>query len=173
MVMVKHFIIPAVCLLSLSYLKAQTTTDDLNFAYKEITLPHLMQKVQQGQKNFVILDVRTKGEYFDTVSGARHLNLGHIKSAINIPLQDLQQKPEALKELEQYKDKEIYVICSHSYRSRTISKLLLQNNFSNIINVQGGMSEWFRNYDELNLMPVIANTAFHTIIFHLPRFSAN
>ena len=146
--MVKQLIFPAVCLLCVSYLKAQTN-DDLNFAYKEITLPHLMKKVQQGEKDFVILDVRTKGEYYDTVSGARHLNLGHIKSAINIPLQDLQQKPEALKELEPYKDKEIYVICSHSYRSRTISKLLLQNNFSSITNVQGGMSEWFRNYDEL------------------------
>jgi len=148
MVMVKQLIFIAVCLFSGSYLKAQTT-EDINFAYKEITLPHLMKKVQQGEKDFVILDVRTKGEYYDTVSGARHLNLGHIKSAINIPLQDLQQKPEALKELEQYKDKEIYVICSHSYRSRTISKLLLQYKFSNITNVQGGMSEWFRNYDEL------------------------
>jgi rhodanese-related sulfurtransferase len=147
MVMVKQLTITAVCLLFVSYLKAQTT-DDLNFAYKEITLPNLMKKVQQGEKDMVILDVRTRGEYNDTASN-RHLNLGHIKSAINIPLQDLQQKPEALKELEQYKDKEIYVICSHSYRSRTISKLLLQNNFTSIINVQGGMSEWFRNYDEM------------------------
>ena len=51
---------------------------------------------------------------------AKHLNLGHIKSAINIPIQDLQQKPEAIKQLEPYKDKEIYVICSHSYRSRAV-----------------------------------------------------
>ena len=146
--MLKQYILSALCSLFCSFLIAQPA-DDLNFRYKEITLPELMQKLQQGKNDFVILDVRTKGEYHDTVSSGKHLNLGHIKSAINIPLQDLQQKPEALKELEPYKDKEIYVICSHSYRSRTISKLLVQNNFSGVTNVQGGMSEWFRNYDEL------------------------
>jgi rhodanese-related sulfurtransferase len=134
--------------LTIYSLQAQPGTD-LNFRYKEITLPKLMQKMQQGKNDFIILDVRTKGEYHDTLSGNKNLNIGHIKGAINIPLQDLQQKPEALQQLEPYKDKDIYVICSHSYRSRTISKLLLEKNFTNITNVQGGMSEWFRNYDEL------------------------
>jgi len=144
----KQLLLSAAFVLFHSLLNAQPA-DDLNFRYKEITLPHLMQKLQTGEKDFVILDVRTKGEYYDTVSSGKHLNLGHIKSAINIPIQDLQQKPEALKQLEPYRDKEIYVICSHSYRSRAVSKLLVQNNFSGVTNIQGGMSEWFRNYDEL------------------------
>lgn len=116
--------------------------------YAEVSLPELMQKLRQGQKDMVILDVRSKGEYNDT-SGFRHLNIGRIKGAINIPIQDLQQNPEAIRQLDEYKDKEIYVICSHSYRSRTVSNLLLKNNFTKINNVQGGMSEWFRNHDEL------------------------
>jgi rhodanese-related sulfurtransferase len=146
--MTKRLTILSLYLLTIYSLPAQPATD-LNFRYKEITMPRLMQKLQKGHNDFIILDVRTKGEFHDTLSGGKHLNIGHIKGAINIPLQDLQRNPEALQPLEPYKNKDIYVICSHSYRSRTISKLLLEKNFANITNVQGGMSEWFRNYDEL------------------------
>jgi rhodanese-related sulfurtransferase len=117
--------------------------------YKEISLPQLMQKVQQEGKNYIILDVRTPGEHVDTVSGGRHIGIGRIKKSINVSLQDLLQKPEAIQQLEKYKQEEIYVICSHSYRSRRISNLLLQNGFTSVNNVQGGMTEWYRNYDEL------------------------
>lgn len=133
----------------LSFSARSQSSDDLNFRYKEISLPELMKKKQKGDKNMLILDVRTRGEYNDTLSRGKALNIGHIKGAINIPLQELQQNPEAIKQLDPYKDKDIYVICSHSYRSRVISKLLLERNFANITNVQGGMSEWYRNYDEL------------------------
>ena len=144
----KKFRLLLLCLLPVCVIQAQSP-DDLNFRYAEITLPKLMQKMEKGEKDFIILDVRTKGEYHDTLSTAKHLNIGHIKGAINIPLQDLQRKPEALQQLDPYKDKEIYVICSQSYRSRIISKLLLEKNFKNITNVKGGMSEWYRNYDEM------------------------
>ncbi len=117
--------------------------------YKEVTLPELMKKEQAGDKGYIILDVRSNGEYMDTITGGRHVGIGRIKSAINISIQDLEQKPEAIKQLDQYKDEDIYVICSHSYRSRRVSNLLLKNGFTHINNVKGGMSEWYRNYDEL------------------------
>src|SRR5687767_12901705 len=79
--------------------------------YREISLPQLMRKWQGGNKDMIILDVRSPGEYGDS-SQFRHLNIGRIKGAMNISIQDLQQKPEAIKQLEAYKDKEIYVICS-------------------------------------------------------------
>ena len=117
--------------------------------YNEVTLVQLMQKVKQTDKGYIILDVRSSGEYMDTVQGGKHLGIGRIKSAINVPIQDLLQKPETVKKLEKYKDEEIYVICSHSYRSRRISNLLLSNGFTHVNNVQGGMTEWYRNYQEL------------------------
>lgn len=117
--------------------------------YNEISLPALMEKKQQGDNNIVIVDVRTKGEYCDTVSRNKQSNIGRIKDAINIELRELQQNPEAIKQLEPYKDKEIYLICSHSYRSRSASNILLKNGFNHVNNVQGGMTEWFRRYDEL------------------------
>ncbi len=117
--------------------------------YNEITLPELMKKKKQGDANMVIVDVRTRGEYHDTVSRGKQSNIGHIKGAINVTLQDLQQNPDAVKQLDQYKDKDIYLICSHSYRSRSASRILMNNGFTHVNNVQGGMTEWYRRFDDL------------------------
>jgi rhodanese-related sulfurtransferase len=117
--------------------------------YKEISLPQLMQKKKGGENNMLILDVRTKGEFYDTVSRNAQSNIGRLRDAINIPLQELEQNPEAIKQIEAYRDKDIYVICSHSYRSRSISNLLLKNGFNNVYNVKGGMTEWYRRYSDL------------------------
>ena len=136
------------CLLSLLILSITSLQAQNN--YNEITLPELMKKKHQGDNNIVIVDVRSKGEYYDTVSRGKQSNIGHIKGAINIPVQDLQQNPDAVKQLEAYKDKEIYLICSHSYRSRSASNILLKNGFTHVNNVQGGMTEWYRRYDELS-----------------------
>jgi rhodanese-related sulfurtransferase len=122
--------------------------------YNEVNLAQLMQKVKTSNyaanpssSNILVLDVRTPGEYMDTVPGGRHIGIGRIKGAMNISLQDLINKPDAIKQLDNYKDKEVYVICSHSYRSRRISNLLLENGFKKVNNVQGGMTEWYRNHD--------------------------
>lgn len=122
--------------------------------YKEVYLPQLMQKVKASNyasnpaaSNMLVLDVRTPGEYMDTVPGGRHIGIGRIKGAMHLSLQSLLNNPETIKQLDSYKDKEIYVICSHSYRSRRISNLLLENGFKHVNNVQGGMTEWYRNSD--------------------------
>jgi rhodanese-related sulfurtransferase len=127
----------------------QASAQNAPNSYKEISLPQLMEILKQGDKNAVVVDVRTPGEYYDTLSSAKHLNIGRIKGAVNLDLQSLQKNPENIKQLDEYKDKNLYVICSHSYRSRTVSNLLLKNGFSHVNNVQGGMSEWFRLYEDL------------------------
>jgi rhodanese-related sulfurtransferase len=116
--------------------------------YREITLPELMKKYQQGSSNMVIVDVRSNGEYYDSASRFKSGNIGRIKGVMHIELQEL-DKPESLKLLEPHKDKEVYLLCSHSYRSRNASNILTRNGFKNVNNVQGGMTEWYRRYDEL------------------------
>lgn len=118
--------------------------------YKEISLPDLMKKKQQGENNMVVVDVRTNGEFYDSASRNKQSNIGRIKGAVHVELRTLQENPaEAIKQLEAYKDKDIYLICSHSYRSRSASNILLKNGFTRITNVNGGMTEWFRRYEEL------------------------
>ena len=132
--------------------------------YNEVSLPQLLEKTKKGDKGYIILDVRSTGEYVDTVPGGKHVGIGRIKTAINIPIQDLLQKPEAIAQLEKYKGEDVYVICSHSYRSRRISNLLLEKGFKQVNNVKGGMSEWYRNYDVLQ--PYAAAIYENNISYH-------
>jgi rhodanese-related sulfurtransferase len=96
------------------------------------------------------VDVRSNGEYYDSATSYKQGNIGRIKGAMHIELQELRQNPDAVKKLDAYKDKDVYLICSHSYRSRAASNILLQNGFTHVNNVRGGMTEWFRRYDELS-----------------------
>jgi rhodanese-related sulfurtransferase len=81
----------------------------------------------------VLLDVRTREEF----EGKADPDYGTLKNAINIPVQELQNR---LSELSDLKKRKIIVYCSHSHRSATASYLLTQNGFTNVLNMSGGMS---------------------------------
>jgi rhodanese-related sulfurtransferase len=81
----------------------------------------------------VLLDVRTREEF----EGKADPNFGSLPRAINIPIQELEQR---LGEIKHLRKKEIIVYCSHSRRSPRASYLLYQNGFEKVINMEGGMS---------------------------------
>ena len=82
----------------------------------------------------VLLDVRTKAEF----EGKTRPRYGTLRNAINIPIQELESKLSTISHL---KNKEVLVYCSHSQRSPRASYLLTQNGFTNVTNMDGGMSE--------------------------------
>jgi rhodanese-related sulfurtransferase len=88
-----------------------------------------------NEKEVIFLDVRMPEEF----NGMAEQKFGAIKNAINIPVQELQQR---MTELEPYKNKKLIVYCSHSHRSPRASYMLTQNGFSDVTNMQGGMSVW-------------------------------
>lgn len=73
------------------------------------------------------IDVRTVDEF----------NEGHAKSAVNIPIEVLD---ESLSQLE--KDQPIYVICRIGTRSAVASEILKKNGFTEIYNIKGGTADW-------------------------------
>ena len=81
----------------------------------------------------VLLDVRTKEEF----EGKADPDYGRLKNAINIPVQELNDR---ITELDSLKGKEILVYCSHSHRSPQASYVLTQRGFNHITNMLGGMS---------------------------------
>lgn len=83
--------------------------------------------------NAVLLDVRTKEEF----EGKANPDFGTLKNAINVPIQELNSKIASISNL---KNKEVLVFCSHSHRSPQASYLLTQNGFTNVTNMDGGMS---------------------------------
>jgi rhodanese-related sulfurtransferase len=76
-------------------------------------------------KNLVVLDVRRETEFAD----------GHVKDAINIPLQDLTD-PGNMANLEESYN--IYVHCGGGYRSVIAASLLKRQGIHNLRNVTGG-----------------------------------
>jgi hydroxyacylglutathione hydrolase len=73
----------------------------------------------------VVLDVRREAEFA----------AGHLKEAINIPLNDLVD-PGSMANLEE--NQNIYVHCGGGYRSVTASSMLKRQGFHNLRNVSGG-----------------------------------
>ena len=73
----------------------------------------------------VILDVRTKGEF----------QSGHIKGAINIPVDQLRNNLNKLKD----KNKPIITCCASGIRSASAKNILKSNGYSEVYNGGG----WF------------------------------
>ena len=106
----------------------QNTTENTR---RDITVAELKEQMQNNP-DLVILDVRTKEE----LTG----ELPKIESAINIPLQELENKMD---ELKIYKDKKIAVICRSGRRSSIATDLLVKNGYI-AENVLGGMKAYFK-----------------------------
>ncbi len=75
--------------------------------------------------NLVVLDVRRNTEYAD----------GHLKDAVNIPLNDMTD-PGALSTIEE--EQNLYVHCEGGYRSVIAASLLKRQGLHNLRNVLGG-----------------------------------
>jgi len=110
-----------------------------NVKYKTV-FPEDLCKALQDNPGYVLLDVRSDGEFYDTTSGSPALNIGHLQNALHINITQLQQR---WKELAAYKDKPLFIYCSHSQRSRRASRLLADSGFTNIYNINGGLTNFY------------------------------
>lgn len=97
-----------------------------------ITMDQFKEQLK-SDKNMILLDVRTPEELVGP--------LGKIETAINIPLQVLEQR---INELEKFKDKEITVMCRTQNRSAVAVDILKKNGFKAKY-VLGGMTEFRKN----------------------------
>lgn len=83
----------------------------------------------ESNKNILILDVRNAAEY----------SKGHLKNAILIPYDQLQNK---INSLAPHKNSPILVYCRSGRRSDMAVTVLLQNKFTNIYHMYQGFSAW-------------------------------
>ncbi len=81
--------------------------------------------------NPLVLDVRTPGEYAG----------GHLEDSTLIPVQQLQARAG---ELAAYKDEPILVYCASGNRSTVASKILIDQGFTRIFNLQKGIKDWYK-----------------------------
>ena len=98
--------------------------------YENADIQHTFQHWKAGDKSpvpFILLDVRTPEEYAE----------GHIKGALLIPVQELQQRISEVP-----KDKQVYVYCRSGVRSVRASNILVNAGYTRIENVLGGFMAW-------------------------------
>jgi rhodanese-related sulfurtransferase len=131
-------------LISLSWLTADAQQlwryDNTNF--KAIYFKEACDLIAKTP-DLVLLDVRSPGEYADT-SQFISSRIGRLKGAINVSIDSVKQH---YNDLLAYKNRTILVYCSHSFRSRRVSKLLADSGFTHIYSLNGGMTEIDREPD--------------------------
>jgi rhodanese-related sulfurtransferase len=79
-------------------------------------------------KNLVVMDVRRPAEFAE----------GHIKDAVNLPLNDLVD-PVSMANIEE--DQNVYVHCGSGYRSVIAASLMKRQGIHNIRNIAGGWNK--------------------------------
>ena len=106
-----------------------------NTNYKAIYFKEACQ-LMASNPDLVLLDVRSPGEYADS---SKHLtsDIGRLKGAINVSIDSVEKH---FNDLKAYKNKTILVYCSHSQRSRLVSKFLADSGFKSVYSLNGGMT---------------------------------
>jgi len=83
-----------------------------------------------ADENAVILDVRTPDEYEEK----------HIANSTLINVQEPQQFMSEVEKLD--KNKSYFVYCKSGGRSMMACQIMLQSGFKNVVNLDGGITDW-------------------------------
>lgn len=89
------------------------------------------EKWEQG--DYVVLDVRGSGDYESV----------HVEGSIHIEFTEVMANLSLLP-----RNKEIGVLCYGGGASEYITKLLLEQGFSDVANIEGGIIRWALDVDE-------------------------
>ncbi|MDU5809383.1 MAG: rhodanese-like domain-containing protein [Finegoldia magna] len=86
-----------------------------------------LEAIEHDRKNkdkILIVDVRSKEEY----------DQGHVKWAINIPIDTFEQK---VSKLDFFKDKAVITICNSGKKSQKAAEILVDKGFKDVTNAEG------------------------------------
>ncbi|VVB91411.1 Thiosulfate sulfurtransferase GlpE [uncultured archaeon] len=119
------FIIIFMTLILFPVLSGCVTKSPEKAQYTDTSVQQAKEMIDKGE--VFILDVRTQEEY----------NAGHIRNSTLIPVQDLSKR---LTEVP--RDRKILVYCRTGGRSTAASEILVNNGFTRIYNMKGGITEW-------------------------------
>lgn len=94
--------------------------------------PQQLKELLTGKNPPLLLDVRDQWEY----------DVAHLEGARLLPLDDLQVLAFDLP-----REREIVAYCHHGMRSTAAVNFLMQNQFTNVKNLSGGIDRWARELD--------------------------
>lgn len=99
---------------------------------REFSATELESHLKTTTNGPLLLDVREPWEFEKC----------QISKSVLVPMRQI---PSALNELDP--DRETIVICHHGIRSRSVASYLVNNEFSNVINLTGGVDAWAKYVD--------------------------
>lgn len=97
--------------------------------YREVDAQQAAQLL--AERDPFVLDVRTPREFA----------AGHLEGAVLVPVQVLSSR---LAELEEARDRPVFVYCRSGNRSTVAARLLIDAGFSEVINLRRGIVDWER-----------------------------
>ncbi len=97
----------------------------------KITRAELTELIQEDG-DMLLIDVRTEGEY----------EKGHLPGAIVIPYDEFDTR---YSEILDYKDKEVVLYCHVGGMGDYAGRVLLENGFTNVKNLDGGINGWINS----------------------------
>jgi len=103
--------------------------EDAKDRVKETTVEAVKQRIDRGDRNFTLVDVREESEWnAGHIPGATHLGKGVIE-------RDIEQKiPDV--------NREIVLYCGGGFRSALAAENLEKMGYTNVISMDGGWRGW-------------------------------
>ncbi len=95
-------------------------------AYNDISASELQAALENGDE-YQVIDIRDAASY----------NRGHIAGAINVPMDSLRDRIDAIG-----RDKKVVLVCYSGHTSRMAAEFLVSRGYDNIWNMIGGMAAW-------------------------------
>ena len=132
-------LVVAISLTSCVSTHSPCTPNPLSITYKNVTAAEAQQLIRENS-NLIILDVRTQSKY----------DSGHIPNAALIPVEELADRLGELDET-----KLILVYCQSGGRSAQASQVLVDNGYSQVYNLEGGIIAWQEAGAAVNHLPII------------------
>ena len=105
------------------------TTDIKSISYSDF--------IEFQDSDYVLIDVRTPEEY----------DLGHIPNALNY---DFYSETFQTKILTLSKNESVILYCRTKNRSNKTAKILREKGFKEIFVIEGGITEWVKNGNDIN-----------------------
>jgi len=110
---------------------------DLNKRGKYISPQELME-LYDGDEEFIVLDTRNNYES----------EVGKFKNAITPDIETFREFPEALKSLEDKKDKKIITYCTGGIRCEKATSYMINEGFTNVYQLQDGIINFCQQYPD-------------------------
>ena len=107
--------------------KENTQTEQKEEAKAQLMKGDELAKIESDKKekeNYLVIDVRSPEEYKE----------GHIKFAINMPIDDFDKEMDSIKD---FKDKNVVVYCNSGKKSADVADKLVKAGFTKVFDAEG------------------------------------